>query len=53
MYGDRRHQVKMPGGLLFFDDKKVIDICSQILYHITHRLDTANQEKRFDERRTE
>ena len=23
MYGDRRHQVKMPGGLLFFDDKKV------------------------------
>ena len=24
MYGDRRHQVKMPGGLLFFDDKKVI-----------------------------
>lgn len=24
MYEDRRHQVKMSGSLLFFDDKKVI-----------------------------
>ena len=24
MYEDRRHQLKMPGSLLFFDDKKVI-----------------------------
>ena len=24
MYEDRSHQVKMPEGLLFFDDKKVI-----------------------------
>lgn len=45
MYEDRSHQVKMPEGLLFFDDKsnnKDIDIYSQIVYPITSKLDTTN-----------
>ena len=39
--------------MMIKSNNKDIDICSQILYHITYRLGTTNQEKIFDERRTD